>query len=181
MSEIRTYIVQPVSGVDSYLSGTTVDGNVLYYNLANNPSAFTTNFSASTLITEAPSDGIYYARKDGGWINGLVLTADTSYVDESKLASQYKGSSTISAVDIDWSASFAYTKTLTGNTTFTFSNLYVGIKTLIIDGAFTIGFPSGFTFTTGSEAYDGSKLNLIEVICWDIITPTGLINITFSA
>ena len=112
--------------------------------------------------------------------NTAKVSLDTNSVTEVKLSPQYKGSSAISALDVDWSTSFAYTKTLTGNTVFTFSNLYIGIKTLIITGNFTVGFPTGFTLTNGSEAYDGTKVNLIEIICWDTVTPTGLVNITFS-
>lgn len=111
----------------------------------------------------------------------LVGISDTSYVTEAKLATQYKGSSVISALDVDWSASQVYTKTLTGNTVLTFSNLYIGVKSLIITGNFTIGFPTGFSLTTDSNAYDGTKTCLISIECWDTSTPLGLVHITYAA
>jgi len=96
------------------------------------------------------------------------------------VADRYLDSSVISALDVNWSSSFAYTKTLGVNTTFTFSNLYIGVKTLILTGNFTVAFPTGFTLTNGSEAYDGTKECLVEIICYDTSTPKGLINITYS-
>ena len=111
--------------------------------------------------------------------NIQVENADGS-VTEAKLSTQYKSTSVISALDVDWSSSFVYTKTLGTNTTFTFSNLYVGVKTLILTGVYTVAFPTGFTLTNGSEAYDGSKECLVEIICYDTSTPKGLINITYS-
>ena len=112
--------------------------------------------------------------------NSAKVSLDTNSVTEAKLAPQYKSTSVISALDVDWSASQVYTKTLTGNTVLTFSNLYIGVKCLIITGNFTIGFPTGFTLTNGSEAYDGTKECLLEVYCYDTSTPKGLVNITYS-
>ena len=111
--------------------------------------------------------------------NAKVSLTDGS-VTEAKLSTQYKSTSVISALNVDWSSSFVYTKTLGTNTTFTFSNLYVGVKTLILTGNFTVAFPTGFTLTNGSEAYDGTKECLVEIICYDTSTPKGLINITYS-
>ena len=102
-------------------------------------------------------------------------------VTETMLAPKYKSSSVISALDVDWSASQVYTKTLSTNTTLTFSNLYVGVKSLIITGNFTLGFPTGFTLTTDSNAFDGTKVCLISVECWDVSSPVGLVHITYSA
>jgi hypothetical protein len=113
-----------------------------------------------------------------GSIAGGNVTSGS--IGETELDPKYKGITTIAALDVDWDDSFAYEKTLTANTTFTFSNLYIGVKTLIIDGNYTVAFPTGFTLTNGSEAYDGTKTNLIEVICWDTSTPEGLVNITYS-
>ena len=115
---------------------------------------------------------------DGTNLTGVVPTSNS--VDEIQLSTKYKGSSVISALDVDWSASQVFTKTLTGNTVLTFSNLYVGVKSLIITGNFTLGFPTGFTLTADSNAYDGTKTCLISVECWDTSTPVGLVHITYS-
>ena len=112
--------------------------------------------------------------------NTAKISLEDNSVTEAKLAPQYKGSSVISALNVDWSASQTYTKPLTGNTVLTFSNLYIGIKSLVITGNYTLGFPTGFTLTIDSNAYDGTKVCLISVECWDTSTPVGLVHITYS-
>lgn len=106
-------------------------------------------------------------------LNTAKISLDTDSVVEAKLAPQYKGSSAISAVDVDWEVSQIYTKTITGNTVFTYSNLFIGVKDKEITGNFTVGFPTGFEVL--GDAYDGTVLNLIEVICTNPSTPTGWI------
>lgn len=48
----KTFIIQPYLGVDSYLTGSTLVGDSLYYNMSLNPSAFTTSLSALTVNQE---------------------------------------------------------------------------------------------------------------------------------
>ena len=139
-----------------------------------------TDNSDNNAVNTLYSGLVSNATHTGDVTGDTALSIASGVVDETELATKYKSTSTIAALNIDWSSSFVYTKTLTGNTTFTFSNLYIGVKSLILTGNFTVAFPTGFTLTNGSEAYDGTKECLLEVICYDTSTPKGLINITYS-
>lgn len=69
--------------------------------------------------------------------------------------------------DIDFSQGQVFTKTLTGNTTITFSNYSVGqVKDFIVTGNFTITFSTG-TVNITAGIYDGSVSNLIQILCSD--------------
>ena len=90
------------------------------------------------------------------------LIADNA-ISHDKLANEFTTSSVISASDVDFSAAQIFTKTLTANTTFTFSNASIGmVKDLIITGDFTLTFPTGSKVATGE--YDGTVSNLIQVL-----------------
>ena len=67
------------------------------------------------------------------------------------------------ATDVDFSTAQVFTKTLSGNTTLTFSNDEIGmVKDLVITGDFTLTFPAGSKTATGE--YDGTVSNLIQVL-----------------
>ena len=83
-------------------------------------------------------------------------------ISYSKISNEFKTSSVISASDIDFSAAQVFTKTLTANTTFTFSNDSIGmVKDIILTGDFTVAFPAGVKIITGT--YDGTVSNLIQI------------------
>lgn len=89
----------------------------------------------------------------------MALTKITSGI----LADEFNTSSVISASNVDFTTSQVFTKTLTANTTLTFSNVSTGmIKDLVITGDFTLTFPTGSKVTTGE--YDGTVSNLIQVL-----------------
>lgn len=68
----------------------------------------------------------------------------------------------ISASNVDFESAQVFTKTLTANTTLTFSNTAIGmVKDLIITGDFTLTLPSG---STVAGTYDGTVSNLIQVV-----------------
>jgi len=69
----------------------------------------------------------------------------------------------MSAVDVDWSAGYVFTKTIATNSTFTFSNLHVGVKVLEVTGNYTLALPSWVNIISGT--YDGTADNLIQVVC----------------
>ncbi len=79
-----------------------------------------------------------------------------------KLGLEYTTATTIAASDIDFSTAQVFTKTLTADTTFTFSNTSVGmVKDIILTGDFTVAFPVGVKIASG--AYDGTVSNFIQV------------------
>ena len=66
------------------------------------------------------------------------------------------------ATDVDFSTAQVFTKTLSGNTTLTFSNDEIGmVKDLVITGDFTLTLPSG---STVAGTYDGTVSNLIQIV-----------------
>ena len=92
-----------------------------------------------------------------------IDTIADDIVTYAKLATEFTTSSAIAASTIDFAAAQIFTKTLTGDTTFTFSNAQVGmVKDMILTGSFTPTFPAGSKVVAG--AYNGAVSNLIQVI-----------------
>ena len=92
-------------------------------------------------------------------INEMIADDQISFA---KISNEFKTSAVISASDIDFSTAQVFTKTLTANTTFTFSNDAIGmVKDIILTGDFTVAFPAGVKIITGE--YDGTVSNFIQV------------------
>ena len=88
----------------------------------------------------------------------MALTKITSNV----LADEFTTSATISASDVDFTSAQVFTKTLTADTTLTFSNVKTGlIKDLVITGDFTLTLPASVKVISGT--YDGTVSNLIQI------------------
>lgn len=88
----------------------------------------------------------------------MALTKITSNV----LADEFTTSAIISASDVDFTSAQVFTKTLTADTTLTFSNVKTGlIKDLIITGDFTLTLPASVKVISGT--YDGTVSNLIQI------------------
>jgi len=93
---------------------------------------------------------------------GGAGVADDS-ITYAKLGSEYTTSAAVAASDVDFSTAQVFTKTLSANTTLTFSNDSIGmIKDLVITGDFTLTFPAGSKIAAGE--YDGTVSNLIQVL-----------------
>ena len=94
------------------------------------------------------------------------LYAGAGVADDSityaKLANEFTTSSAVAASDVDFSTAQVFTKTLTADTTFTFSNASIGmVKDLVITGDFALTLPAG---STVSGTYNGTVSNLIQVV-----------------
>lgn len=64
---------------------------------------------------------------------------------------------------LDFTSAQVFTKTLTADTTFTYSNVGIGmVKDFILTGAFVPTFPSGTKVVAGT--YDGTVSNLIQIV-----------------
>ncbi len=69
----------------------------------------------------------------------------------------------VSSPTVDFSSAQVFTKTITADTTFVFSNTGIGmVKDLIITGAFVPTFPAGSKLVAGT--YDGSVSNLVQIV-----------------
>ena len=92
--------------------------------------------------------------------NGAGGVADDS-VTYAKLGTEFTTSAAL-ATNVDFATAQVFTKTLSGDTTLTFSNAEIGmVKDLVITGSHTLTLPSG---STVAGTYDGSVSNLIQVV-----------------
>ena len=88
--------------------------------------------------------------------------ADDS-VGYAKLGAEYTTTAAISASDVDWSTAAVHTKTLSANTTLTFSSVSTGMTVdLVISGNYTLTLPASVKEITGT--YDGTVANLIQIV-----------------
>ena len=79
-----------------------------------------------------------------------------------KLGDEFTTTSAVTT-DLDFSTAQIFTKTMTAETTFTYSNVGVGmVKDFILTGAFTPAFPPGTKIIAGT--YDGTVSNLIQIV-----------------
>ena len=84
-------------------------------------------------------------------------------ISYAKLGAEFTTAAAISASDVDWSTAAVHTKTLSANTTLTFSNVSTGmVVDLVITGNFTLTLPASVKEITGT--YDGTVSNLIQVV-----------------
>ena len=82
----------------------------------------------------------------------------------SKIAADLVSRQAIAADNIDWSTGGIYTKTLTANTTFTFSNVKLNkVITVIVSGAYTFSLPLAAAYIQGTA--DPAKTNKIQIHC----------------
>lgn len=96
--------------------------------------------------------------------NTGALTIGNDKITEAKLGAEFTTTSAISASAVDFSSAAVFTKTLSANTTLTFSNVTTGaVKTLVISGDYTLTLPSGVKTLNGT--YSGTAdSNVIQII-----------------
>jgi hypothetical protein len=103
------------------------------------------------------------ATHTGDVTGATALTIADDVITYAKLANEFTATAGIGASDVDFSIAQVFSKTLTADTTFTFSNAQVGmVKDLIITGSFAPTFPAGTKVVAGT--YNGAVSNLIQVI-----------------
>ena len=123
----------------------------------------TTNVIADDAITTAKilDDNVTTAKiLDANITSGKLADDAVSYA---KLGVEYTNSAPISASDVDWSTAAVHTKTLSANTTLTFSSVSTGMTVdLVISGNYTLTLPASVKEITGT--YDGTVANLIQIV-----------------
>ena len=98
----------------------------------------------------------------------IEIATDTVQVKDdgitySKMGTEFTTAAVISASDVDFSSAQVFTKTLSGATTLTFSNVSTGmVKDLVITGDFTLSLPASVKTISGT--YDGTVSNLIQIV-----------------
>jgi len=123
----------------------------------------TANVLADNAVTAAKfADGAVTTAKiaDSNVTAGKIADDAISY---SKLGVEFTTAAAISASDVDWATAAVHTKTLSANTTLTFSNVSTGmVVDLVITGNYTLTLPASVKEITGT--YDGTVSNLIQVV-----------------
>ena len=93
----------------------------------------------------------------------VTVSISDDGVTYAKMGSEFTTSAVISASDVDFSSAQVFTKTLSGATTLTFSNVSTGmVKDLVITGDFTLSLPASVKTISGT--YDGTVSNLIQIV-----------------
>ena len=106
-------------------------------------------------------DAVDSAKITDGAIDTVHIADDQ--ITYAKMGAEFTTSATISASDVDWSAAAVHTKTLSANTTLTFSNVSTGmVIDLVIDGNYTLTLPASVKEISGT--YDGTVSNLIQIV-----------------
>jgi hypothetical protein len=117
--------------------------------------------SANTSVT-ANTAKVTNATHTGDVTGATALTIANDVIDFDKLGAEFTTSSAVTTA-LDFSAAQVFTKTMTADTTFTYSNVGIGmVKDFILTGAFVPTFPSGTKTVAGT--YDGSVSNLIQIV-----------------
>ena len=187
LNDANTYIYEDSSEIHFY---DTVNGIVSLSDLIGGGSETDPVFTAwdkstGISITESQiSDfGTYLTASDIAdmatetWVTGqsyLTAVPDSS-VSYSKIADEFKGVQALSALDVDWSTNAVFSKTVTSDPTFTFSNLRVATKILKITGDYSPTFPTGFIYAGGARSATG--VTRYVVTCDDPTTPSGFYSI----
>lgn len=121
---------------------------------------------AVTLDTDDISEGssnLYNQTHTGDVTGATALSIANDVIDYAKMGSEFTTAATISASDVDFSSAAVFTKTLSANTTLTFSNVSTGmVKDLVITGNYTLALPASVKTITGT--YDGTVSNLIQIV-----------------
>jgi len=117
--------------------------------------------SANTSVT-ANTAKVTNATHTGDVTGSTALTIANDVIDYDKLGAEFTTTAAVTTA-LDFSAAQIFTKTMTADTTFTYSNVGIGmVKDFILTGAFVPTFPSGTKTVAGT--YDGSVSNLIQIV-----------------
>ena len=109
------------------------------------------------------STNLYNQTHTGDVTGSTTLTIANDVIDYANMGAEFTTAATISASDVDFSSAAVFTKTLSANTTLTFSNVQTGmVKDLVITGNFTLALPASVKTITGT--YDGTVSNLIQIV-----------------
>ncbi|MDX9703947.1 MAG: hypothetical protein RBU23_13025 [Candidatus Auribacterota bacterium] len=94
-------------------------------------------------------------------LTGIDTTPDWNAIENKP---EFEGAQSLSGTAIDFAAKPVRTKTITENTTLSFTNLTANrVITLLVSGDYALTFPASVKKITGE--YDGTVSNLIQLLC----------------
>ena len=157
--------------VDSIIAGTGIavdaaTGNVTVTNSAPDQTVALTGGTSITTSGTYPSFTITNddpnATHTGDVTGSAALTIANDIITHAKLGAEFTTTGAVTTA-LDFGANQVFTKTMSGDTTFTYSNVGIGmVKDFILTGSFVPTFPSGTKTVAGT--YDGSVSNLIQIV-----------------
>lgn len=124
--------------------------------------------SRISALATAIGSRIKTIESDSRWTDNRIPT--DSSVTESKLSNAYKNMEAVAGTVLNW-ANMGGTKTLSADTTFTFSNLRKGAYFFETTGDYSPTLPAGFNYAGGTRAATGTTL--YQIVCTDSATPAG--------
>jgi len=157
--------------VDSIIAGTGIavdaaTGNVTVTNSAPDQTVALTGgtsittsgtYPSFTITNDAPN-----ATHTGEVTGSAALTIANDIITHAKLGAEFTTTGAVTTA-LNFGANQVFTKTMGSDTTFTYSNVGIGmVKDFILTGAFVPTFPSGTKTVAGT--YDGSVSNLIQIV-----------------
>lgn len=157
------YVLEYDSGSGGFTWGQKFEGDITGIVAGNGLTGDATSGDASLAVGAGTgitvnADDIQIS--DGG-VDTLQLADDG--VTYAKMGSEFTTAATISASDVDFSSAAVFTKTISGTTTLTFSNVSTGmVKDLVITGTGSLVLPTSVKTITGT--YDGTVSNLIQIV-----------------
>ena len=106
-------------------------------------------------------------------------TPSDASVSYAKIAADLTRKQAVSASDIDWNSGGIFTKAMSANTTFTFSNLKLNKTiTIVLSGNYVVTLPTYCKRISGT--YDGATTNYIQLHCTDAGSGTEEVWFTIS-
>lgn len=102
------------------------------------------------------------ATHTGDVTGATALTIANDVIDYAKLGAEFTTTDAITT-DLDFSGHQVFTKTMSADTTFTFSNADIGmVKDFVLQGNYTPTFPFGTKTVSGT--YSTTAANLIQIV-----------------
>ena len=102
------------------------------------------------------------ATHTGDVTGATALTIADDVISYAKLGAEFTTTDAITT-ELDFSGHQVFTKTMSGDTTFTFANANIGmVKDFVLTGDHTPTFPAGTKTVSGT--YDGTVSNLIQIV-----------------
>ena len=112
---------------------------------------------AVTVTNSSPN-----ATHTGDVTGATALTISDDVIDYNHLGAEFTTTDAITT-ELDFSGHQVFTKTMSGDTTFTFANANIGmVKDFVLTGDHTPTFPAGTKTVSGT--YDGTVSNLIQIV-----------------